>query len=187
MKLLSKFILVPVSAIVISSVTLSAQSSTDPEDYKLLALKNCNVVMEASLTEEQLSAYLLLKNEEKLMSGLEQPLKGMEEQLKEFTDRIEEVTALAVQETDDSIYIDKYYLKEQQDLAESIDEIVTAHQLDIDALEEQGSRIGEKARVFEAAIEEGLEDVDYDQIRIITPDSDDEHYSCNKSIVITRR
>lgn len=187
MKLLNKFILVPVSAIVISSITLSAHSSDNPQDYRLLALKNCNVVAESPLTEEQLAAYLSLKDEEELMSGLEEPLKDMESQLKEFTDRIEEVSALAVQETEGSIHIDKYYLKEQEDLADRIDEIVTAHQHDIDALEEQGSRIGEKARVFEAAIEEGLEDVDYDQIRIITPDSDNDHYSCSKSIVITRR
>lgn len=187
MKLLNKFLLIPISAIaVLSSAVYAANLSNNPDDYSLIALKNCQVVSESTLTQTQLNAYLSLKEEEEIMFTLQNPIKNIEGELKDFTDKIEEVTAMAVQETDVSIFIDKHYLKKQEELAEKINALVEAHQEDFDALEQQGKRIGKKARVLEQAIEAELDDLDYDQIRVITPGSNDDQDSCNTSIVMTR-
>lgn len=180
-KLLKKFILIPISAIAISSAVYASQHSTNPHDYKLIALNDCKVVSESTLTKEQLDAYLSLKEEELLMSELENPITDMESEIKEFTDRIEEITSLAVQETDDAIHIDKRYLKEQGSIAHELGTFISLHLIDTDAIEELAERIGKQVLVFEVAIESGLENLEYDQIRVITPDNRDEHYSCDKS------
>jgi hypothetical protein len=177
--------LIPISAIIMSSATIAVQDN-NPEDYTLLALKNCQVVSESYLTEDQLSAYLSLQNEEKIMSGLEDPIKGVEKQLEEFSDRIEEVSALAVQELEGSIYIDEYYMKEQKDIVHQLNKLIGLHQKDFKAIAEQGKRIGKKAKVFKTIIESGLEVVDHDQIHIISPDSSDQHFSCNKAVIFSK-
>lgn len=186
MKLLIRYVLFPVSAILLSSASIAVQSKYDSSEYALVALKHCEVVSESALTEEQLNAYLALKEEETLMHGLEAPIEGLNEQIQELTNRIEEVTSLAVQETDNSIYIDKQYLKEQEGIADELNALMSAHKVDFDALEVQGRRIGKKAKIFERAIEAGLEDLDYDQLRIISPESDDDHYRCNNSAFTTK-
>lgn len=186
MKTFDKLLFITITAFAISSLAMASQKSTDPEDYRLVVMKNCEVISDSALTQNQLDAYLALHDEEGLMGDLEGPIKDMEDDLKELTDMIEEVTELAVQETEGSIYIDKHYLKEQEELAEKIDELIDAHEGDFKALEKQGQLLEKKARVFEEAIEEGLEDLDYNQIRIITPDSDSDDYNCRGSFVVHR-
>ncbi|TDF42476.1 hypothetical protein EYS14_03020 [Alteromonadaceae bacterium M269] len=65
-------------------------------------------------------------------------------------------------------------------MAKQISDIVAFHQLDIDAIEEHSEEIGKKAERFEKAIKKDLAGIEYDQIRILTPEEDDGDYSCHK-------
>ncbi len=176
MKVLNKYAAVLPALLVLASISTASQN----DDYIVVALDNCEVVSKTQMTPEQLDAYLPLKNAELLIEELQIPLEDMELQLKEYTDQIEEITKLAVQETDGSIYIDKHYLSQQQEIAKQISDIVAFHQLDIDAIEEHSEEIGKKAERFEKAIKKDLAGIEYDQIRILTPEEDDGDYSCHK-------
>lgn len=152
-----------------AAITSAEERSRNLADYKIIALSDCAIVSEKVMTQEQLDAYLPLIDMENLMQDLQVPMDEMEEQLEVYTDQIEAMTELAVHETDDSIYIDKTYLSQQKELADKIRSVVSSYQTDITAIETHGEAIGEKAKVFERAVKSSLVDVDYDQIRIISP------------------
>jgi hypothetical protein len=178
MKLPNKYIKFIPALFMFASVSMAGGNSNNPADYRVIALDSCDIVSDMIMTQEQLDAYLPLKNAEYLIEDLHKPLENMEGQLKEYTDRIEEITMQAVQETDDSIYIDKHFLAEQLKLVAQVESIVDLHQLDIDAIEEYGEEIGEKAHAFEKAIKSELGGIDYDHIRIIEKGNDYNDDSC---------
>ncbi len=158
-----------------ASIAMADKHSQNPTDYRIIALNDCEVVSDTPMTQQQLDAYLPLLKAEKLIEKLGIPMHDMEAKLKEYTDKIEEVTELAVQESGDSIHINKAYLSQQKELAEKIESIVSFHQKDIDAIEQQGTYIGKTATAFEHTIKADLEGIDYDNVRIIKP-NDNSHY-----------
>ena len=180
MRLLNKYTTIIPTLIVMASIANANQDNKNPEDYQIVALEDCEVVSRTTMTQEQLDAYLPLRDAEKLIEELEIPMEEMEEQLDEYTEQIEAITELAIQEVGDSIHIDKRYLSKQKELAEKIEAIVSLHQEDIDAIQIQGEDIGKKARAFEKTIDASLKGIEYDQVRIVTPDEDRESYVCGK-------
>ncbi len=169
--------LVP-SLLVFASITMANNTSKNPSDYQIIALKDCKIVSQTSMTQQQLNAYIPLRDAEKLIETLEVPMREMEKQLEQYTSQIEEVTELAIQEDGDSIYIDKSYLSKQKELAGKIESIVSLHQQDIDSIGEQGKALGIKAKAFEQSIKSTLHDIDHDQVRIITPGKEIHYDDC---------
>ena len=87
-----------------------------------------------------------------------------------LTQEIETLTSLAISETEDSLHIDKNFLKQQEQAIEKLDDFMAVHQENFDALGEQGTRLGESADSFTAAMKLQLEGLDYDNIRISSPE-----------------
>lgn len=179
MKTFTRNLSIALSALVMSGAAVGLQNAKHDE-YTMVAFENCEIVYEQPMTQKQIDAYLALKNEESLMELAEGPIKNIEEQIEQYTDQIEELTKRAIQEDGNTLFIDKRLLEEQQEIVDLLDDLMDSHEADFENLEIAGDRVGEKAEAFEDAIEESLEDIDYDQINIRTPDSKKSGYSCYK-------
>ena len=99
------------------------------------------------------------------MEIAEGPIEAIEEQIDELSDMIDDLTNRAVQEDDNSLYIDKALLEEQQEVVDQLDELMEAHQGDFDRLSEIGDSISQKAEEFEKAIDASLDDIDYNFVK----------------------
>ena len=181
MKTISRNISIALSTLILSGAAVALQKHQS-EDYKIIALKDCEIVSEQAMNQDQIDAYLALKDEEVLMHKAEYPIDQIQDSIDELTDKIEDLTERAIQEDGDSVFINKVLLKEQQHVVEQLDDIIDAHQADFDKLEEIGERISAKADVFEDAIEDSLDGIDYNQVQIRTPDSKNSYNSCFNGI-----
>jgi chromosome segregation ATPase len=163
-------------------LNLTAAEKQSPEDYKIILLNNCQVVSELAMTSSQVSAYQALQQQEQRMQVLEQPINAIEEQLQEYSSELETLSALAVQETQTSVYINKSYLQEQKAAADKLQQLVSDHQSDFDALQQQGEKIGQLADVFERELAPSVANIKHNQIQIIGPDSTSSDSNCYSGI-----
>jgi hypothetical protein len=168
--------------LVICQIAFAWTDSDTVNHYSVVAFKNCEVVSEKTMTAEQSEAYLTLKQLEQEMHSLEMPIQKIEQKIQGYTDKIERLTNLAVQETEGSLHIDKALLKQQEIVVKEFNNFMQLHQPNFDALGKQGSIIGKQAEIFEAGIKASLENVDYDQIRVVTPSHKGSGYSCDNHI-----
>ncbi|WOH37470.1 hypothetical protein RI844_19245 [Thalassotalea fonticola] len=171
-----------ISSCLLIGAAFASQASSTNTDYTITLLKGCDVVAKYAMNTEQVEAYQALQAEEQKMHALEQPIQAIEQQLQEYTEQIEELTSLAIQDNDDTLYIDKSYLKQQEQVVAKLDKLMDEHQHDFDALGEQGSLIGAKAEDFTDTIDASFDNVDYDQMRIDYPDNVDSNYQCHSDI-----
>jgi peptidoglycan hydrolase CwlO-like protein len=185
MKNLKKYRVALIVSCIFSSIAITAtatQSTTATiqadSDYTISLLKDCQPVAQYPMTEQQIKAYLMLKEAEKKMNGLESPIKAIEQDIKQYSDEIEQLTKLAIQETDSTLHIDKSYLKQQNIVVKKLNNLMAIHQADFDALEEQGRIIGDVANKFSEAIEVGFEELDYDHIRVNDPNKAKRKWHC---------
>lgn len=169
------------SCFLISAVFASPTNDADT-GYTITLMKDCNVVAEYPMNAEQAQTYQALQAEEQKMHAFEQPIQAIEQQLQEYTEQIEELTSLAIQDNDDTLYIDKNYLKQQEQVVAKLDLLMDEHQHEFNALGEQGRLIGAKAEDFAATIDDKFEDIDYNQIRIDYPGKADSNYQCETDI-----
>ncbi len=184
MTLLKKFAPAFITTCLLTTAVFSAQSETQQSGYKIQVLDNCQVVKEYEMTNEQIDSYLALKVEEEKMDLLETPISAIQDSLNNYSEQINELTALAIQETDQSLYIDKDYLKQQEQVVKKLDVLMKAHQQDFDALGKQGKKIGNVADTFVASLEVTIGDVEHQQIHIISPDDQENNYQCDSDIFI---
>jgi hypothetical protein len=173
-----KFTALLISTSFFTALALANTNKQSVEDYKILMLEDCKVVAEKTMTTSQVRAYEALKEQEQLMQGLELPITAITEQIEQYSSEIEELTALAVQETDTSLYIDKTYMRQQEAAVDKLQALISSHQNDFDALENQGYTIGRIAEEFEQEIAPSIENFKHDQIRIVGPDSSTSGHSC---------
>jgi uncharacterized protein YgbK (DUF1537 family) len=161
-----------------TALALTAAETQNSGDYKIVVLNNCQIVSEQSMTSSQIAAYQALQGQEQLMHALEEPINAMQAQMQEYSSELETLSALAVQETETSLYIDKSYMQEQQTAADKLQQLVSAHQSDFDALAEQGDKIGHIAAQFEREIAPSVAHIKHDQIQVIGPDSKASEHTC---------
>jgi hypothetical protein len=182
MNITSKIVITAVISILFAQVALALSDADKPNDYSVIALKHCKVVSDKPMSSEQLEAYLSLQQQEQKMHTLEMPIQNIEKEINGYTDKIEKLTKLAVQETEGSLHIDKALLKQQETVVKELSDFMQLHQPNFDALGKQGSVIGQQAEIFKTSIKASLENVDYDQIRVVTPNSKGSGYSCDNHI-----
>lgn len=171
-----------ISSCFLISGAFATQHNDANSDYSITLMKDCNVVASYPMNPAQIEAYQELQNAEQKMASLELPIQSFEQELKEYTEQIEELTTLAIQESEDSLYIDKNYLKQQEIVVAKLDTLMAQHQHEFDALDEQGKTIGEKADKFTDAIDTSFSEVDYNQMRIDYPGRADSNYQCESDI-----
>jgi hypothetical protein len=185
MKRTTKIFIASLFPLVICQVALAWSGTDKANDYSVVALKDCEVVSEQVMTTEQLDAYLSLKQQEQKMQALEVPIQSIEQEIKVYTDEIEKLTKLAIQDTDESLHINKALLKQHDSVAKEFDKFMQLHQQDFDSLGKQGGIIGQKAEKFETAIKASLKTIDYDQIQVLTPNSKGSEHICDKSLRVS--
>ena len=179
MTLLKKFTPAIITTCLLTTAVFYAQSETQQNDYKIQILENCQVIKEYNMTNEQIESYLALKIEEEKMSSLEAPISAIQDSLNRYSEQIGELTELAIQETEQSIYIDKDYLKQQEHVVEKLNALMKIHQQDFDALGKQGKRIGKVADTFVASLEETIGESKHQRIHISSPDDQENNYHCD--------
>jgi len=182
MTLFKKFTPAIIVTCLLTTVVFANQSETPRNDYKIQILDNCQVVKEYDMTSKQINAYLALKVEGEKMESLEVPINAIQVDLDSYSEQIEELTSLAIQETDQSLYIDKDYMKQQEQVVEKLNALMKEHQQDFDALGEQGKRIGLVANQFTESLKSTIGDVKGQQIHISSPDDQDNNYQCHNNI-----
>jgi hypothetical protein len=185
MKRTTKIFIASLFPLVICQVGLAWSDTDKANDYSVVALKGCEVVSEQAMTAEQLDAYLSLKQQEQKMRVLELPIQNIEQEIKVYTDEIEKLTELAFQEKDESLHINKALLKQHDIVAKEFNKFMQLHQQDFDALGKQGGIIGQQAKIFETSIKASLENIDYDQIQVLTPSSKESGRSCDNNVRVS--
>ena len=170
MKSLKTLIPAAIASSLLISTVFAGQDDSQPSGYTLNLYNDCQLVAQHAMTERQISAYLALKNEEDIMQELESPIADIQAQLDDYSLQIEELTALAVQETDNGVYVDKHYLARQKEVVNKLNHLMARHQSDFDALGVQGHRIGKLADAFTSSIKPIIGDNSFDQIHVTRPD-----------------
>lgn len=167
--------------VMVCGLVSMARAQTTPviqQDYQIQLFKRCQLVKQVAMTAEQIKAYQELKVQEDLMHELELPVKGIEVKMQEYGNKIEELTALAIQERDSNLHINKRVLKQQEAMVQELDKYKAIHQAEFEALGAQGHKISKMAKVFERAIKATLNNIELDQIHIITPTDKTTGTSC---------
>jgi len=182
MTLLKKFTPAIITTCLLATAVFSAQSETQQNDYKIQVLDNCQVIKEYKMTDEQVETYLALKVEEGKMSSLEAPISSIQETIDNYSEQIEELTELAIQETEQSVYIDKDYLKQQEKVVGKLNAFMKIHQQDFDAIGKQGKKIGKAADIFVASLEDTIGESKDLQIHISSPDDQENNHQCHNGI-----
>ena len=179
MKKFTKFLTVSaLSMAVLTPVFALQEGNTESNGYLIKAYKDCELVHEQVMNSGQIDAYLDLKEQEKKMHDVELTLEGVEEELEQYTSALNELTELAIQETDDTLFIDKQKLREQEEVAQQLEAFMEQHEDKYEAIAKQGKAIGDIAEKFTDALESDLSDIDYDDLHIITPDSENHSRRC---------
>jgi len=194
MKVLNKAALTIIPSLFLTTAVLAMAGGNDSSiekpiyasDYTLVLLKDCKEISRQTMSEPQLSAYVALENASEKMDGIQAPIEAMQDQLDKFTSQIEQLTDKAIIEDEDSLHINKAFLKEQEEVVAKLEVLMTKHQGDFDAIEQQGDKIGELADEFEKALAPSIDGFDYDQIHIKTPTEGDSNYRCDNNSIITR-
>jgi len=191
MKVLNKLSLAIIPSLLLTTAALAMSGGSQKEaayssDYTLVLYKSCQEVSRQTMSDTQLSAYLAIENASEKMDGLQAPIESMQDQLEELTSQIEQLTDKAIIEDENSLHINKAFLKEQEEVVAKLEVLMTKHQGDFDAIEQQGDKIGELADEFEKALAPSIDGFDYDQIHIKTPTEADSNYRCDNNSIITR-
>jgi len=183
MKNLNKISIVLLSSGLFTLAAIAANISKptyQEGDYRILVSNDCELVAEYNMTPAQITAYQELQKIEGTMHEFERPIKAIEQQMQAYSDQLESLTALAIQESDTTLHIDKNYLKQQEAVAQQLTDLVHLHQADFDALGQQGSKITAVAHKFEAAMAATLDGIEHDQIEILSPAKPNSNHYCHK-------
>jgi DNA repair ATPase RecN len=155
---------------VITAATLFASlytlASQAPAPLYAAAIDNCKVIKQIALDEDASKAWHEIQSLEDRMDEIQMPLQAVELELSQLSLEMEQLSDLAIQETEQTLYIDKELLKEQESLASEISSLMSKHQGDFDALGNYGAQIGKLAEAFSDPVQEAFEDLDYDRVRI---------------------
>lgn len=182
MTLIKKSVPTFIASCLLATAVFANTDSNTSDEYKIQLIKNCQVISEKAMTSKQAAAYIALKNEEEKMTALENPIKAIEAQIRDYSHQIEALTAKAIQEDDNTLRINKSFLKEQEQVAKQLNALMKNHQHEFTALESQGNIIGEVAEQFSDLIEADLAEFDHDSLRISSPLNKDKDFQCHRGV-----
>ena len=178
MNILKKYTTVLMITGLFTTAVFAIQDETTDKGYIIQVTERCKVINEYAMTKKQINAYKALMAEEDKMKELEIPIADFQDEIDEYSQEIEALSALAIQETDDSLFIDKTYLAKQNEVVEKLNAVINEHQHEFDALGKQGDEISKLADAFTLSLRPTLGNLDNLQINIITPDSNSLKYQC---------
>lgn len=181
MKKLSKLSVLLVATGFFTVAGSSATANVD-NNYRIRVLQDCKLVAEYAMTQEQIYAYQELQKIEGTMAALELPIKAIEQQIQVYSNKIEQLSALAIQETDTTLHIDKTYLKQQDAVAKQLQKLIASHQADFDAIGQQGEKISAVAHKFEKAMAVTIDGLEHDQIEILSPEKLTSSHYCHQQM-----
>jgi chromosome segregation ATPase len=172
--------LIKMSALILLSATVAqaVPAKERHDQYKVRIYNQCQLVSEHNMTAQQVAVYQRLMQHEQAMHQLEDPIKAIEPRMDKLTAQIEQISELAIRETGETLHINKSYLRQQQQIADQIEQLVAQHQSDFEALEQQGEKISAMADEFKQQMKPLTEGVEHDSIQIISPDKAAEPYRC---------
>lgn len=176
--------LIKMSALILLSATVAqaAPAKERHDEYKVRIYNHCQLVSEHNMTAQQIAVYQRLMQHEQAIHKLEDPIKAIEPQMDKLTAQMEQVSEQAIRETDETLHINKSYLRQQQQIADQIEQLVAQHQADFEALEQQGEKISAVADEFKQQMKPFTEGVEHDSIQIISPDKAAEPYRCYSGV-----
>lgn len=151
---------------------------TDSGEYRIVALRDCQIVAEFPMSAEQLTAYQSLSQQEKTMQQLQKPIQGIEVSMQSYSQRISALSAQAISENKGGVVINHVLLEQQKHVVDEFEHFMQRHQGAFDALEAQGSHIAKVAEQFESLILPVLGTLQFDQIHIASPYSTDAKATC---------
>ena len=169
---------------VLAAYSQAGQKTAGGAGYNIHLLKDCQLVETLPMNAELTGIYRELQYQEALMAKLELPIDAISGQIDDYSQQIEQLTGLAIQENENSLYIDKAYLAEQEAVSDKLDRLIALHQQDFAALEKQGHKIELVARDFEKELREVIRGFDYEHIRITSSGNDQSHTGCESGITI---
>ncbi|UAA38996.1 hypothetical protein KIH87_01085 [Paraneptunicella aestuarii] len=150
----------------LATFSVFAMNDDDLQDYQLIALKDCEIVYQAKLTEEQQEAMRALDALETKMDSMELPTEEFEVKIELLSKQLEDVTKVMIVEDENSLFIDKTLIQKQEELADEIDQLVSAHEPHFRKIEIHSEKIEAAADTFSELIKADLKGLDYDSIHI---------------------
>ena len=185
MKHIPKILILSVTSAIVCQAALALSDKNNhlyqANDYSVVAFKYCEIVSNKTMATGQFDTCTRLKQQEKAMQTLE---RDIEHEIDVYADNIESLSTLAIQETDETLLINKKFLKQQDEVAKAFAQFMQLHQHKFDILGEQGEAIGQQAKLFETSIKDNLENIDCDQIQVLTPDSQYCKKGCDRNIMV---
>ncbi|MCC2616332.1 hypothetical protein LJ739_08775 [Aestuariibacter halophilus] len=170
------------SGVIAGSSLVNAQSSSS-NDYLLHAYQDCKLIKTVAMDHDVILAYQDLQEASDEMTDLQMPIDAIQEDIDRYSEDIKALTKLAIIEDGQRLVIDKTLLKQQEAVADQLQALIAQHQGDFDAIGHKGKHIGEVAKRFEQGVKDQLQGIDYDQIKVQTPDSDN-NWECDADIMI---
>lgn len=155
------------SAVITISLANPLLAQSETKDFQIVAYNDCAVSFQQILTPEQTEKYLALKQHEKKMKFKEAPLSVFETQMSELGEQMEAISALAYQEDEETIKINKSFMKDQESIAEQMQQLVKQYQPELDQIEKFANEISQSATEFEASLPTEITEGDYDFVQII--------------------
>lgn len=147
--------------------------------YMLYAYKDCEVVKAIPLNREQIVAYEALQEEEQLMSKLEAPMAEFEEKMQHYAEQLEALDLTSTNQERTVIQLGGQALIEHQAIGLQMQKLVSDNQLHLDAIEQQGRYIAERAATLERSLNSSLDGLDYEWTSISSPDNPNRNW-CNR-------
>ncbi len=160
-------------ATLLTSALVTSVYATGNQDQRAVyaaAIDGCAIVGQIILDNKAADAYRKIKSLETKMDSLHQPLEGVEETLEAYGIELQQITELAIQDNEQTLYIDKELLREQVAIAEKMADLVALHQADFDAVSEFGNEVSKHAEDFSAPIEAAFDGLEYDRVNLFFED-----------------
>ncbi|BBN83592.1 hypothetical protein PA25_35770 [Pseudoalteromonas sp. A25] len=163
------------AAIYISTSFASTMQKEQPvnaisdDDYRIVVFENCEKVLEQPLNNAQVSSFLALEEQSKLMKQLEAPVQKVSAQMGKLGHQIEAISDKAFVKHGDKLTIDKALLAEQKSVSQQLEALADAHSDDFKALEKQGKHVESAAKHFESQIKPMIGSLENAQIQILEP------------------
>ncbi len=180
MKKMTQFIVATSFSLTALAPVFAIQNDLDSiDDYTIIAYKDCKLVFQQPMSVAQIDAYHDLQTQADKMDDLELGIDGIEAEVEHFTQEIELLTDLAIQDSDGTLTINKNLLAEQQDIVAQLEHFMENNEHRFDALTDHADVLADYADTFGDLIEDDLSAVDYDNVRIITPDNRNENFRCD--------
>lgn len=168
---------------VLAIVLLNACSVFAASTPTLQYLKDCKIIKQRAMTEDESTALQQLQAAEARMEFLQQPLDEMQAKMKPHTQAMQQLSTKIEAQARRGEFNDAL-MDEQQSAAEELSSIVAIYQKDIDRVTEFSRELEKKANNFSDLVVKDMAKESFDQIRIQQPGQT--NTSCDKGIFFNK-